>query len=123
MSDFLADTHGVVDANSYERLMLWSENQRRDRPLTWQENNLGLMEYVGWLDSRPICISLTTAIVDGKKILFVDPTSQLVDHALIDSWLEQNLPKTAFRTFAKYLNRVNAMNFINVFHQYTHSPD
>lgn len=114
MTDFLAGVVGVVEATSYEYHMLWVENQRADRPRTWEEISLGLLKTVGCLDDRPVCVSLRKARVGGHLLLFVDPTSQVVDHVMIDDWLLTTLPDSACRENG-HVNRTDAMNFHNVF--------
>jgi hypothetical protein len=107
MVKFLDGVQGIVDATSNERHNLWEKwHYRPDgRKVSWDSNNSGLMERVGTLDNRPIVITLNTAVVNGKKILFVDPTSQLVDHKMIDKWIADNLPG---------VSRTDATNFHNV---------
>jgi hypothetical protein len=114
MTAFLANVIGAVEANSYEKLMLWDANTRLTPPRIWKENNSGLLEVVGRLADMPVCIGLWTAEIDGHKILFYDATSQVVDYRMIDNWLETNLPKTAFRKDG-YVNKTDAMNFRNIF--------
>lgn len=118
MQKFLDGVIGVVDANNYEHLCLWEENKKYSIR-TWQEQLGGLLEKVGELDGMPVCISLRVDIVGGQKILFMYPTSMVVDHRLIDKWLEKNMPKTAYGM--KYnphiLNRTDAMNFSNIFYR------
>jgi hypothetical protein len=79
----------------------------------WVENFLGYSETLGRLADMPVCVSLRTAVVRGHKLLFIDPTSQVVDHRLIDEWLEEWLPPTARR--GSVVNKVDAANFHNVF--------
>lgn len=111
MTEFLEGVIGVIEANSFEKLCLWQE---RGSKAAWKENPAGYSEVIGYLDDMPVCISLFTITVDGHKLLFFDPTSQVVDHRMIDQWLEENLPKSAFKTDG-WINKTNAMNFHNVF--------
>lgn len=112
MAEFLNGVIGVVDANSYERLCLWQEWQKPGK--SWKENTSGFLETVGHLDGRPVCVSMFTATVDGHRLLFLDATSQVVDHKMIDEWLQRTMPQSAFRDNG-YVNRVDAMNFTNIF--------
>lgn len=114
ITDFLEGVVGVIEANSFERYTLWDRNRRSEKPLTWEQEYSGLMETVGRLADRPVCISLIKARVSGHLLLFIYPTSQVVDHLLIDAWLAAAIPVTGKR-FNGYVNRVNAMNFHNVF--------
>lgn len=113
LTAFLSGVVGVVEANSFEQHMLWAENRRRDRPQTWEQINPGLWETVGHLDDRPVCVSLSKVRVGNHLLLFIYPTSQVVDHRLIDRWAEKASPQTAF--INGRINRVDAMNFHNVF--------
>jgi hypothetical protein len=45
----------------------------------------------------------------------MEPISQVVDHAMIDEWLVKNIPPSAMREGSQYPNKVDAMNFHNVF--------
>lgn len=114
MTKFLDGVIGVVEANSYEKHMLWVENDRRANPKTWTDYNCGLVEVIGFVVDMPICISLFPAEVGGHKLLFIDATSQVVDYRMIDQWLKDNPPASAFREDS-YVNKTNAMNFHNVF--------
>jgi hypothetical protein len=113
LSDFLSGVVGVVDANSFEALCLWKEyTEELGKP--WIERSDGLMECVGELSGMPVNLSLTTAIVDGRKLLFIDAISQVVDNRLIDKWLVETMPVSAMKA-PGHINRTNAMNFHNVF--------
>ena len=118
--DVIEYVHGVVgmvDANSFETLSLWQQNQIRDNQRTWEESRNGYLVTVGQMDDRPICLSVSYATIDGHKILFIDACSEVVDYAMIEEWLKKYLPETAWteRFGGKYINRTNAMNFHNVF--------
>jgi hypothetical protein len=116
MKEFLKDVVGVVEATSYEALCLWRE-QHKEKSKSWESDNGGYLPTVGELDGRPVVISLFVNTVDGHPILFMEPTSQVVDHQMIQKWLMDHLPSTAFiqRDDGQHLNMVNAMNFHNVF--------
>jgi len=115
---FLDGVMGVVDANSYESLCLWRENEHAGyNQREWKQGGGGPLVTIGRIDDRPICISLLVNEIGGHKILFIDATSALVDHDMIDAWLQKNMPVTAFRDNdpREPLNRTNAMNFCNIF--------
>jgi hypothetical protein len=114
MQDFLDGVVGVVEANSYESMCLWQEWHKK-RGKTWEQGLGGYLPTIGQLDGRPVVLSLFVHKIDGHHLLFIEPTSQVVDHQMIDAWLKANLPATAMRPGGEYLNRENAMNFHNVF--------
>lgn len=108
--EFLQGVIGVVEATSFEYHQLWKDWEDKS---TWKSNNSGYGQVIGYLDSRPVFLSLRTAIIVGQKVLFIEPTSEVVDWKLIDTWLLVNLPETAM--IDKRINRTDAMNFTNVF--------
>lgn len=114
MSEFLEGVVGVVEANSYERHMLWDENRRRDQPDTWETISPGLLETVGHLGEMPVCISLLKVRVGGQLLLMMHPTSRVVDHEMVREWMRKTLPRSAFWPDG-HVNCVDAMNFHNVF--------
>lgn len=115
---------GCCEVTNYEKHMLWIEYSEEAmkagcaqsngfRRHSWEASCSGLFEVVGYLGDRPVAMSLWVDTIDGHRILFYEPTSRLVDYALIDEWLEANLPKTAYRADGS-MNRSDAMNFCNI---------
>jgi hypothetical protein len=115
MDKFLHGVVGAVEANSYESLCLWHEQHERAGK-TWKQGSGGCMVQVGELADMPVCVSLFVNEVDGHRILFYDATSRVVDSRMVEKWLKENLPLTAFENgdARKRLNVTNAMNFHNV---------
>jgi hypothetical protein len=111
--DYLRGVVGVVEANGYETLCLWQENHEQ-RGMRWNEARSGYGETVGMLAGMPVCLSLLVHEIDGHRLLFIDPTSQVVDHRAIEAWLREHLPASAHREYGG-INKVDAMNFHNVF--------
>ncbi len=109
----LSDVVGVVDVDSFGKFSLWERNNQSEKPLKWKENLSGLLVTVGYINDSPVCISLSTAEIDGNKYLFIDPTSMFVDYGMIDGWLKDNLPKSAFKQGDR-MNKENGDNFHNV---------
>lgn len=116
LADLMCGVIGIVEATRFEEHCLWRDSDTRSATShgEWVESGWGLLQTVGWLDSRPICISLGTATVGGHKVLFWHATSQVVDYVLIDRWFEEMLPQSARRPDG-LPNRTDAMNFHNVF--------
>lgn len=119
MKEFLEGVVGVVEANSFETLCLWQKHTdggKRNSD-TWVQHLSGPLVTVGHMDTSdkryPVCISLFINEVNGRKILFLEATSIVVNWDMISTWLIENLPKTAFRDNG-YINKTNAMNFFNL---------
>jgi hypothetical protein len=119
ITTFLSGVVGVVEANSYEARCLWQECQSR---YLWIQDSKGLFETIGHIGDMPVCVSLFIVEVDRHKILFVEATSQVVDHHMIDKWLAEKLPRTAFRDGGEYVNKVDAQNFHNVLPRAERAP-
>jgi hypothetical protein len=113
VEELLSNVVGVVEATSYERMCLWNE-YHEERHISWEQNCSGFLVTIGRLDGRPVVLSLLVNTVNGYPILFIEATSMVVDHQMLEDWLNANLPSTAFKDDGKYLNKENAMNFHNV---------
>ena len=108
--DFLKDVVSVVEANTFEDFTLWEKWHAK---VDWVQNASGTGVTVGRLADMPVFISLITAVVNKKKVLFIHPTSQVVDWRLIEDWLHANMPNCTERLEDKV--RVHsAQNFHNV---------
>ncbi len=66
---------------------------------------MGMCPVIGYIDNRPVTLSLFINVVEGKRILFWHSPSQLVDYKMIDEWFEDYLPG---------IPRTDANNFHNI---------
>ena len=79
----------AVEANTFEQRILYGAYKDEVR---WVGDNSGYLPTIGHIDDRPVCVSLFWVEIDGKRVLFYHPTSQAVDHKLIEEWLDANMP-------------------------------
>lgn len=107
MTDFLEGVTGAIEASSFEQHCLWEKYT--EYGVEWKQHNPGLLERVGMLADMPICISLSNVTIGDEKILLYHATSQVVDHRMVQKWLEDNLPATARRDDGK-VNKTDANN-------------
>lgn len=107
MVNLLKDVVGIIIATREEQHCIWARN-RENNLFPWESKPNGILETVGYLNERPICISLRVHQVNYKKILFIDATSSLVDWQMIDEWIELNLPN---------VKKTDATNWTNVIPQ------
>ena len=114
LARFLANVKGVVMATREEQHQIWARWHRGDVGWikTYKAATSGILQTVGHLAGRPICVSLSVDTINEQRIVFVDTISQLVDHELVDRWVEAHMPEEAFRD--GQLNRTDATNFTNV---------
>jgi hypothetical protein len=93
----LKETELIVDANSYEQFALWKEYSKThngDNPkyATWKEESAGVMVTLGELAGMPVCLSLSWAVIEGKRVMFVYQTSMVTDWRMVKEYLEENCP-------------------------------
>ncbi|APH74143.1 DUF2786 domain-containing protein [Aquibium oceanicum] len=110
LKEFIKGAHGIVEANSFEYHQLY-RNSRTGR--FWEENLSGIGRTIGHIDDKPVHVSLRRAFISGRRIVFIDATSQVVDHEMVREWLKRVMPATAFESSGR-LNMVDANNFHNV---------
>lgn len=118
--DLFENVVGVVEASRYESLSLWRDYKVHRPGKKWEQSLSGPLVTVGELDGRPVCISVFVHTIGGHRVVFMEPTSQVVDHKMIEEWLLEHLPDSAMRQNTwgdgkRYINKVDAMNFFNVF--------
>jgi hypothetical protein len=119
VSVYLEGVIGVVEATGYESLALWKFHHEEHKE-SWISGTIGYSEVVGYINERPVCVTLTVNVVRGQPVLFLEASSQIVDHQMIKDWLLKALPRTAFRKNyndipGEHINMVDSMNFCNVF--------
>lgn len=90
----------VVEATCFEDMTLYREWNKK---VKWESHTSGTLETVGELNDKPVCFSACWASINGELVLFYHATSVVVDHDMIDKWLEDNCPNKKLKT--------NAMNF------------
>jgi hypothetical protein len=77
----------VVAATSFETLSLWRECHDSH---SWQDVRHGWLAQIGQVGDMPVCISLHWAVIDGRRVLFYEATSQVVDHRMVEAWLKEH---------------------------------
>lgn len=75
----------LVEASRFEYTTLWVENKGI---ISWEEIPRGYLPLVGCINKRPINIALTGAEINNKKVVFWEPTSELVCHRLISEYFD-----------------------------------
>lgn len=92
----LDETVFLVEATNFEQFALWkmwspkSDTQCYKRLDSWEQDQCGQWFTIGHLDNRPICISVTWAILNGKRVMFWDMTSQLQDYKMAEDFWEKH---------------------------------
>lgn len=112
LDKYLDGVVGVIEATDCEKFFIWQEftqNQKR----VWESSGHGLMCGVGEINDMPVTLSFMTATLDGHKMLFYHSPSQVVDHRMVRTWLNENCPKSAWE--GDRLRHADATNYHNAF--------
>ncbi|KKL70171.1 hypothetical protein LCGC14_2107590 [marine sediment metagenome] len=92
-----ADTVFVVEANSFERLTLWSMHSHQGsiesmhvpyKRYKWEQDSLGCMIEVGHINNEPVRIDFFWNIIDGHRVAFYGRRTWLIDLYMVKAWLE-----------------------------------
>ena len=109
-----------VEATSFEKFCLWKQNEEYKKDFTlksFQEWDMGTgqMVEIGRLDRRPVAVVFWFDKLDGHKVCFYEATSEVVDHKMVEKWIEDNcnVPVRDGRRA-----KTDAQNFHNVYHAF-----
>lgn len=83
----------LVEATHNEQHHFWVDYHYKPRyehstVKKWEQVTIGRMIQIGELDNRPINISINWAILEGYIVMFYEGVSQLVDHKMIEDWIQ-----------------------------------
>ena len=109
-----ANVESIVEVTSFETLCLW-EKWHQQKGYTWIQDMSGPLITVGSIGTRPVCIAPLVHVVNGRNIMFVEVTSNVVDYSMIYEWLYENVPSARIDGTV-LVNVVDAQNFHNVVH-------
>ena len=107
----------AVEANDFETLKLWEEcaaklkigdesicSSTQTKKVSWDAYQKGLCITIGYVEKHPVNVILDWANIDGRKVLFYQACSRMVDYEMVENWIRENcLNPNGTRT--------NAMNF------------
>ncbi len=83
----------IVEANSFEHMCLWKK-WHQEGGIDWKDSNSGTGRTIGYLDGRPVFLSLRCADINGLRVLFWFCTSQVADYRLIGEWFKEKCNPT-----------------------------
>jgi len=86
-----------VEANSFEYISLWKENDNlpegHHMKVKWEEDAPGFWKEIGRLAGYPICVECFFTKLNGKRVVFFDPTSRVVDWDIVQKWVKEQCPE------------------------------
>ncbi len=108
-----------VEANSFERHMLWKETSKsyylyyigdtipKDSCLLDWKDQTGFCMIIGYIKKHPINVNFSFIYLNDNLVCFYYGCSTIVDHSMIDNFLRNNYPLKYHMRF-RY---VDASNF------------
>lgn len=102
-------TEYVCMASSFETLSLWKK-WNKECGHQWKEQPDGRMLTIGRFNDMPITLTLQWAEVSGVIVMFVEPTSRVVDHEMVETWLQEHC-NGARTDNSAFIQKSDAMNF------------
>jgi hypothetical protein len=106
----------LVDASYTEHFFLWKENfheltRQYYAVKTWEDEGMGHSINIGEINKRPVCVTLFYTEINGHRVMFYEGTSQVVDHKMIERWLQHWTLKTIRWDNGHRWAHSDAMNF------------
>ncbi len=89
--EYFKDVVFTVEATHFEQYSLWMIYHNHDvgfGKVGWVEGDRGHGVSIGRISRRPVVVSLNYAWIDGHRVCFYYGCSQLVDHEMVDEWME-----------------------------------
>ena len=78
-----------VEANSFEKLMIW---EKYHNTISWVSDTSGFSYIVGYIKRRPINVCFEFVSINNKLVCFYYGCSELVDLKMIEDWIDSNYP-------------------------------
>ncbi len=109
----MKEAEATLDFGSFKKLEKLNNKIKKDNwnKVEWEQINEGFYLTIGHIDNRPICVSFSFAIIEGKKICFYYGSSEVVDYKMIENWLIDRFQLT--NDNYNCWNKTDAGNFHN----------
>jgi len=89
------DTEFVVEADDYARQSLWERYSTQAlhptelNTIRWEQDCMGTCSTIGQIADCPVVVTFFWAKLNGHLICFYHPTSAVVDHRMVNNYLEK----------------------------------
>lgn len=102
-----------LDSNLFDKVLALNKkvDKNKLKRIDWEQISSGFALKIGQIDSRPVCVTFSFAIINEKKICFYEATSQAVCHKMIEDFLIEKFQLT-HDNYCRW-NHTNADNFHN----------
>jgi len=103
-----AQTHGAIEANSYERYALYFELKKHGNIVEQISDGIGIE--IGKFHGKSVFVSFLWYKVNGQFVVFYEATSVVVNHDMIKEWFALNMKH--IKHFSDAMNSHNVLNSI-----------
>lgn len=106
-ANLFKDVVFIVEADSFASLSLWRNHfhspiHENSKITTWEEVNPGKVITIGHCADSPVCVEIFYSILNGKKVMFYNTCSSIVDYDMVEKWINH---------YSSGIQSCNAMNF------------
>lgn len=95
LQELFKDVVTMLTCSKEEYHFAWGRNDdgKFQPKLDWKSDQSLTAFTVGHLADMPVAVTVAAVVIDGRKILFVEPTSTVVDYDMIRAWCQKMFKK------------------------------
>lgn len=91
-AELFKDVVYLVEATHHEQFVFWQDFYDKPkydgaRVKNWEQEMSGQGLTIGYIDDRPVTLTIFWAWLDGFKVMFYDSESQVTDWAMVEKWI------------------------------------
>lgn len=101
------ETEFLIEADNFSRFALWQEWHGK---VLWEQDS-GVIYTIGEFGGEPVCVEFSWNFINGHRVCFYHPTSQVVNWIMVREWVE----KICYPLWCNGTRfaHTNAMNFVH----------
>lgn len=84
--DYSTVDFAVVVNSNLDKMALY--NAAKENKWGYKQDLGGYSYTIGKVEEKPVCVSPLIHTVEGVRVLFVEPTSGIVDHTMVEEWIK-----------------------------------
>lgn len=116
--DFFGEAQLVLEASNFEQHALFN---KFDDITAWKQVMHGTIPTVGYVEGKPVNVSIQFAVIKGRGVLIWHPVSAMVSYELIEAWLRSQVKK--FQGENHNVVFTDASNFLGDFSRLVHDQE
>jgi hypothetical protein len=113
--EFFKDVKYFVKGDSFSQREIWSRHHDTFAGGNWGQKT-GTAVIIGHIARRPIAVSLMPVVINGFTVIFYYGCSQLVDHKMVDEFIDMVISRFKITTPDNRRPECDATNFGHCYH-------